>query len=322
MKKSQFSKLLAELNTLTSQQLEQLQQSVTTTQTVRDSLRFIEQAGPKACPHCGGVHVVKNGTQAGLQRYLCRACGKSFNPTSSTPLSRLRHKDKFERYAQCLKDGLTVREAAWDVGVCVDTAFRWRHRFLQNVQNHQPTGVSGILEVDETWVRRSEKGCRKLGRKPRKRGEKTKGSGRHSKDWVPVLVGRARGRPHTVDKVLDRVTGAEVTDALKDAIVPGETVLCTDGHSAYLHLQRTLDVQTKSFKASAAHHGLDKVYHVQSANNYHERLKTWINRGLRGVATKYLPNYLAWQRLVSWDKTGLSTENIIASAMGKQIINV
>ena len=71
-----------------------------------------------------------------------------------------------------------------------------------------------------------------------------------------------------------------------------------------MHLQRTLGVPAKSFVAS--YHGsvLDKVYHVQTANNYHEQLKSWIQRALRGVATKNLPNYLAWRRLLSWDKDG------------------
>jgi len=35
------------------------------------------------------------------------------------------------------------------------------------------------------------------------------------------------------------------------------------------------------------------VPHVQTVNNYHEQLETWANRQLRGVATKYLDNYLA-----------------------------
>jgi len=31
-------------------------------------------------------------------------------------------------------------------------------------------------------------------------------------------------------------------------------------------------------------------------NAHHERLKTFINRELRGVSTQYLPNYLGWMR--------------------------
>ena len=57
-------------------------------------------------------------------------------------------------------------------------------------------------------------------------------------------------------------------------------------------------------------------------NNYHERLKTWVNYRLRGVATKYLPHYLAWQRLKTWRKGPISTSAVIGSALGHQRINV
>lgn len=36
-----------------------------------------------------------------------------------------------------------------------------------------------------------------------------------------------------------------------------------------------------------------QIFHVQNANSYYEQIKTWMQRKLRGVATKYLPNYLA-----------------------------
>lgn len=322
MNARQFKRFLESVTKLTAGQLEQVRSALATEHTERASYQAIEAARPCACRRCGSEKVVRNGVQNGLQRFLCRDCGKTFNAASGTPLSRLRDKERFDAYAQCMKKGLTVREAADEVGLTLDRAFRWRHRFLSEVVAHQPKGISGILEVDETYFRESQKGARKLTRPSRKRGGKAEGRGRKSKDWVPVLVGRARGQAQTADKVLGRLTGAEVTDALKDAVTPGETILCTDGHSAFLHLQRTLGVQTKSFVAS--YHGpvLDKVYHVQSANNYHERLKSWIQRQLRGVATKYLPNYLAWQRLMSWNKEGVSADEVIASALGKQVINV
>lgn len=322
MNARQFKRFLESVTKLTASQLEQVRSALATEQTVRASYRAIEVVRPCTCRRCGSEKVVRNGVQNGLQRFLCRSCGKTFNATTGTPLSRLRDKERFEAYAQCMRKGYTVRQAAAEVGLTLDRAFRWRHRFLSEVVTHQPKGVTGILEVDETYFRESQKGARKLTRPARKRGGKASGRGRKSKDWIPVLVGRARGQAHTADRVLGRLTGAEVTDALKDAVTPGDTIVCTDGHSAFLHLQRTLGVQTKYFVSS--YHGpvLDKVYHVQSANNYHERLKTWIQRKLRGVATKYLPNYLAWQRLMSWKKDGVSAEEIIASALGRQVINV
>ena len=43
----------------------------------------------QACPHCNGVWIVRNGSASGLQRYKCRACRRTFNALSTTPLARL-----------------------------------------------------------------------------------------------------------------------------------------------------------------------------------------------------------------------------------------
>lgn len=218
---------------------------------------------------------------------------------------------------------MTIRDAANEVGVCVDTSFRWRHRFLQAAVAYQPRAVAGLLEVDETYFPYSEKGKRGLTRKAKKRGGgKGKGPGRRRGDWVPVLVGRGRGLPATTDRVLEAMNGKAVTDALAPVVVPGQTVICTDGHSAFLRLQDALGVATKSFVASHHGHVLDRVYHVQTANQYHGTLKGWIQVALRGVATKYLPHYLAWMRLMSWNGRGVSPREIVASALGRQVINL
>jgi len=47
------------------------------------------------CPNCQSQKVVKNGRtkrQDGsvVQKYLCKACTKQFNPQTGTPISRLR----------------------------------------------------------------------------------------------------------------------------------------------------------------------------------------------------------------------------------------
>lgn len=53
--------------------------------------RQVEQ---RACPQCPGSWIVRNGSASGLQRYKCRACGRTFNALSTTPLARLRMKAK------------------------------------------------------------------------------------------------------------------------------------------------------------------------------------------------------------------------------------
>ena len=323
MRASAFKSLVASIAKLSAGQLDKLADAVSSARSVKSGLAAVERANPPQCRHCHSPRVVRNGHQAGLQRYRCKDCGKTCNAATATPLARLRHKERFERYAKCMAQGLSVREAAQEVGVCVDTAHRWRLRFLANVVEHQPCAVSGILEVDETYFRESKKGARVLGRPARYRGGgRGLGRGRRKKDWVPVLVGRVRGQHYTTDRVLTEVTRTEVTAALERVVRAGQTVVCTDGGSAFLRLERDLKVSAKSVVVSFDGHVANGVFHVQSANNYHERLKSWVNRVLRGVASKNLPRYLAWMRLRTWRGQGVTPEEIIASALGRQVINV
>jgi len=63
---------------------------------------------------------------------------------------RLREPQKLLAYAQCLSEGLTIRESARRVELTVDRSFRWRHKFLQWIAEHKPQGLTGVVEADET----------------------------------------------------------------------------------------------------------------------------------------------------------------------------
>ncbi len=322
MRRTAFQRLLESMDTLSMAQIARLSDALNAARSRRAGLEVLEKARPVACRRCGSLKVVRNGHRGELQRYLCRDCGKTSNAVTGTPMARLRRRETFEAYARCLAQGFTVREAAQACSVSVSTAHRWRLRFLEKVVEHQPKDLSGILEVDETYFRVSHKGSRSLTRPPRHRGSEGAGRGRKASEWVPVLVGRLRGQRYTTDKVLTRVTAAEVTSALRDVVRRGQTVVCTDGSSAFLGLEKDLGVSAKSLVVSFDGHVVDGVYHVQSANNYHERLKSWVNRKLRGVATKNLPLYLAWMRLHTWRADGTEPRDILASALGRQVINL
>lgn len=55
------------------------------------------------------------------------------------------------------------------------TAFDWRHKILRSLKQDEGSSFSGIAESDETFFDKSDKGCRHLRRKPRKRGDGDKG---------------------------------------------------------------------------------------------------------------------------------------------------
>ena len=98
------------------------------------------------CPHCKSETVACNGTAAGLQRFKCRDCAKTFNALTGTPLARLRMKGKWVNQAEALCEGLTLKEAAECINVSHPAAFRWRHIFLALPKTMMAQALVGIVE--------------------------------------------------------------------------------------------------------------------------------------------------------------------------------
>ena len=65
------------------------------------------------------------------RRYKCKACNKTFNNLTKTPLARLRHKEVWKKYTQDLINGVTIEKSAKHCKVANSTSFRWRHRMLE-----------------------------------------------------------------------------------------------------------------------------------------------------------------------------------------------
>lgn len=65
----------------------------------------------------------------------------------------------------------------------------------------------------------------------------------------------------------------------------------------------------------------DMPYHpvIGFCNQRYRKRMSGAQRG--GVATKYLPNYLAWMRISEWYKGDLKPEYFVISGLGRQLIN-
>ena len=147
-------------------------------------LKLIRFRDGLVCPYCQGRQVVLWGKRNQVQRYRCKNCRKLFNDLTGTPMAYSKLLSKWPRAAAALQQSLTVRETARYLGVCIDTSFRWRHRLLAGVKSARgKVKLTGIVEIDETFFRYSEKGARGIARMPRKRGEA-----------VRVQIGRASCR--------------------------------------------------------------------------------------------------------------------------------
>ena len=243
------------------------------------------------CPHCHGKKVIHWGNARGLLRYRCKECGRTFNQLHGSALERLHTKTKWTLYAECLVEGLTLRQAAAKCGLNLKTAFRWRHRFLRYAVTTKATRLSGIIEADEVFTRESFKGSRKMTRPARKHGGKEQGN----VALVPSLIALDR-YGYESDAVLLNKSYEAIEPELEPLLSKG-SVLCTDGNQSYIRIaESSVGVIHKRLISSKKHRVEDDVFHIQTLNGYIGRWRIWM-LGFHGVGTAYLGNYLAWFRV-------------------------
>lgn len=267
----------------------------------------------QGCPHCAAREVVAWGRANAVARYRCKACRRTFNALTKTPLARLRKKERWRDHAKAMIDGTSVAKAAALCGVHPTTAFRWRHRFLGAPAQDKPKTLTGIVEADETFILESFKGRRTgLTRRPRRRGGKARHPGLFFEN-IPILVARDR-QGATFDAVLPQVCRASIAAALEGVVTPANQFIC-DGGRSIVAFARHAKIPVHVLPAPGKPLPEAPDIHINNVNGYHGRLKQWMRR-FNGVATKNLPNYLGWRRAIEAWGDYATPDNWILGAIG------
>ena len=314
MDASTFSKFLTQIAQLSRSQCAQVLALLQPVVNQGQVVDLIEKAvtGQLHCPRCQGNSLYRHGAKHGLQRFRCRACGRTFNSLTGTPLARLRHKDKWLAYADCLLDSRTVRKAASCVEVAKNTSMRWRHRFLARTKEDRPGSLSGIAEADETFLLESQKGARDMTRPARKRGGHASKRGM-SHEQVCILVGRDRsGATHDFVTGRGPLTASQLKQHLQP-VLASDALLVTDGHQAYRSFARQAGISHQYVNLRSGERVRGAI-HVQNVNGYHSRFHTWLT-AFNGVATRYLPNYLGWRWAIDQQRIH-SPATLLRAAIG------
>lgn len=311
MRIEDFQFWLSEAKELTPSQLQQTVEYLNQEKEPEQVIGSIVESNP-SCPHCHHTPCGRWGNAHGLPRYHCSACGKTFNALTGTPLAHLRHRECWMKYALSMIAGETVRAAAHHCGIHKNTSFRWRHRFLASLAQAKPLHLHGIVEADETYFLESYKGSRELPRPPRKRGGKAAKRGL-STEQIPVLIARDRSAA-TTDAVLQSAN-TQAVRAVLEPIIDHDAILCSDGSPVYVALAKQLHIAHQPVNISAGIRVVDEAFHIQNVNAYDSRLKGWMAR-FHGVATKYLPNYLGWRRILERFSDSLTPDLFLTQALG------
>jgi transposase-like protein len=302
--------LLSEFNKLTKPEQEAFTRMLanrgTKAANIKDLVTKERFANGYVCPLCGSIHVVRNGKRKdGTQRYLCRDCKRSFVATvNSITFGTRKDLDIWTTYINCMMNGISVRKTAHACGIHINTAFAWRHKILDALQNMAASvSLDGIIEADETFFNLSYKGNHwksksfTMPRTVHKRGNDTHIRGiSHEKVCVPCAIDR---NGHSISKIanLGRVSTKDL-HAVYDGKFVTKSTICTDKMNSYVRFANKNKMGLVQLKGGKAKKG---IYSVQHINSCHSELKRFMY-GFKGVSTKYLNNYLILNNYINYAK--------------------
>jgi transposase-like protein len=238
------------------------------------------------CPDCNSSHVIKNGLQSGVQNYRCKTCGRQFRVTTGTFMYGVHEKGKMLEYIKCMSAGMSLRECARNVHISLTTSFFWRHRILCAMQSFEDNvNFFGVVELEELLMNYSEKGKKKRDKKEVKKLKKKKPT------KVAVLAATDRSGNILFKKLEDnRVQADHISDFLKSRI-SDNSVICGSNKKAF----KTVNAEHIKHKEITNKNKMKQgIYSVSTIHKKITDFVGWIYYKFRGVATKYLTNYIMW----------------------------
>lgn len=237
------------------------------------------------CPHCSSKHIIRYGkTKQGLQRYLCKDCGKTFTVKTGTLTAY--SKKSITTWYQFIIDFLheeTIKSTSKDCMICKQTALVWRHKIANILfSDIEDPELEGTVYLDETFVRRYQPGYESNEPKePKKRGISDQ------KRNIACAVDE-KGNYVIEVSLPGRITSKELIRIFEDKI-PSSCTVVSDSQRSYHQLMKKLEV--KWIKIPSGKKEKDG-YTLSKVNGLHSAIKFFL-RNYRGVADKYLKHYIA-----------------------------
>jgi transposase-like protein len=259
--------------------LQQLQSWFAGDEACRAYLEWLRWPNGFVCPACG---VVGEPWRTARGRLGCRSCGRSTSATAGTIFHRSRLPLATWFAAVWLvcsqKNGVSAQGLARVLGVSYETAWVWLHKLRRAMVRPDRDQLSGLVEVDETYVGPLEAGVD---------GRRT-----HRKAIVVIAVevpetGKGMGRTRMA--VAPRATREHLLGFIHHSVERG-SIVRTDGWNVYDPLtDEGYRHDAVSIRASGdfAHVAMPGVHRVASL------LKRWLAGTLHhGVSTAHLDYYL------------------------------
>lgn len=194
----------------------------------REFLEVQRWGDSPCCPFCASVKVKR---LKGGKRFQCneKECRKQFSATVGTVAENTKIPlTKWFLAIYILSNhskGISSLQLASWLGVTQKTAWFLNHRIREMLADNEPELLTGIVEVDETYVAGNDKNRHERKKKGRVAAK-------------PIVIGAVQRQGKVKTKVITDMTKESFDEVLAEFVAP-EAVVITDEHKAYNNAHKT-----------------------------------------------------------------------------------
>lgn len=245
---------------------------------------------PPQCKYCKSSHTLRRGKIKGIQRYSCKSCKKYWMATDGTGLFGIRKRELWYQYLRSFYNHRSLRAAALDVGISLQTSFRWRHRIIASMSELMSNHISGTIEIAGFQIPKCMKGLRRTIKKNRSDCQSFMN---RLPEKINILIAVSRGKKDLFSIVLasERINPNLIKKALVGKVNNGSAVI-TEHEECFKEIEKNIDASHYPVKSEFTGRQKDPI-HLKNIRKAYFGIKEFL-MPFRGVSTKYLQNYLTW----------------------------
>jgi hypothetical protein len=201
----------------------------------------------------------------------------------------------------CVFNSKTIRAAANFCKTANTTSFRWRHRFLEIIKHQNKDKQTVIVEFTEKIMRTNFKGCRNIDNEKEKY---------NLGKLIMFLFSKDRASK-VQDQIFSKLGIKSISDSL-NLKLDKDILFCTEDKELYKQISENHRLRHGFINLKNGEKIKKDIVHLNNINKYKNDFVNWLEI-FRGVATKYLVNYIAWHRFFDANNHNCSFKSYFAS---------